>query len=288
MIGFHKLHGLGNNFIFFNEINQDLSLLKKKEVIKLLCSTEQGIGSDGAIFLSLPRDPKHHCRMQMFNSDGTEAEMCGNAIRGVGHLFDDLHRGINPILVETAVGVKEVSYVGVEKGASFYKAQMGKALFDLVPTGELVPEEKRKTLDWKERNFSPIYVNVGNPHAVIFLKSPLKLDEMKSAGAWLETHANHPRRINIEFVEVISRNEAKVFVWERGCGMTQACGTGATAVAAAGIREGLFDSKVTIQMPGGNLVIEQNENQVLSMTGPVQEVATGQLSPSLVMQFGSM
>jgi diaminopimelate epimerase len=288
MIGFHKLHGLGNNFIFFNEINQDLSLLKKPEVITLLCNTQQGLGSDGVIFISLPKDPKHQCRMQMFNSDGTEAEMCGNAIRGVGHLFDDMHQGITPILVETQGGVKEVSFVGVENGTTFYKAQMGKPLFDLVQTGELIAESKRKSLDWKERDFAPIYVNVGNPHAVIFLKAPFKLDEMKSAGAWLETHVNHPRRINVEFVEVISRNEASVFVWERGCGMTQACGTGATAVAAAGIKEGLFDSKITIHMPGGDLIIEQNENQVLSMTGPVQEVATGQLSSSLVMQFGAM
>ena len=285
MIGFHKIHGLGNCFIFFEEFNLDLSFLKKPEVVKLLCDTSHGLGSDGLVFVGHARDPKHHCRMQMFNTDGTEAEMCGNAIRCVAHIFDHLHLGTNPILIETAVGIKEVSYVGVKNGEVFYKAQMGKAILDLVSTGELVSEDKRKPLDWNGREFKPVYVNVGNPHAVIFIDMPMTNDEMKSVGAWLESHANHPRRINVEFVEVVSRSEAKVHVWERGCGMTQACGTGATAVTVAGIEQGHFDRQVTIIMPGGNLTIEQNADKELFMTGPIQEVATGTLSGSLLKRF---
>ena len=285
MIGFHKMHGLGNNFIFFDEINHDLTKLKEPEVIKLLCDVKQGIGADGLVFLGKPRDLKHDCRMEIYNSDGTEAEMCGNAIRGIGHLFDHLHLGKELIKVETKGGLKEVNYVKVDTGTAFYRAQMGSASFDLVASGELISADKRKPLECKERTFNPIYVNVGNPHAVIFLKAPLKTDEMRAVGAWLETHPNHPRRINIEFVEIISRSEAKVTVWERGCGFTQACGTGATAVTAAGIKEGLLDSNVTIHMPGGDLQIEQDEEGILYMTGPIQEVASGQLSPSLVYQF---
>lgn len=285
MIGFNKIHGLGNCFIFFEEINQDLSFLKKPEVIQLLCETSKGLGSDGLIFIRPPKDPKHHCRMQMFNTDGSEAEMCGNAIRGVAHMFDHLHLGVNPVLIETNGGIKEVSFVEVKDGEAFYKAQMGKALMDLVSTGELLSEDKRKPLDWNGRTLNPVYVNVGNPHAVIFLDQPLKTDEMKTVGAWLESHANHPRRINVEFVEVISRREAKVSVWERGCGMTQACGTGATAVTAAGIEKGLFDKRVTIHMPGGDLIIEQSDARDMYMTGPVQEVASGILSGSLLHKF---
>jgi diaminopimelate epimerase len=285
MIGFHKIHGLGNSFIFFEEMNQDLSCIKAPEKIRLLCSTGRGLGSDGLVFIGPAKDPKHHCRMEMFNTDGTEAEMCGNAIRGAAHLFDHQHLGISPILIETKGGIKEVSFVGVKDGETFYKAQMGAALFDLVATGELAAEEKRKKLEWKELSFEPVYVNVGNPHAVIFLKTPLTTDEMKSVGAWLETHANHPRRINIEFVEVISRREATVNVWERGCGMTQACGTGATAVAAAGIRQGIFDHSVTIHMPGGDLTIEQDARGILSMTGPVQEVAVGQITSAMTYRL---
>jgi len=285
MIGFHKIHGLGNCFIFFEEMNQDLGFLKKPEVIKLLCETSRGLGSDGLVFIGSPKDPKHHCRMQMFNTDGSEAEMCGNAIRCVAHIYDHLHLGTSPILIETAGGIKEVSYVGVKDGEVFYKAQMGKAILDLVSTGELVSEDKRKALDWNGREFKPVYVNVGNPHAVIFLDMPMTNDEMKSVGAWLESHANHPRRINVEFVEVLSRKEARIHIWERGCGMTQACGTGATAVTVAGIEQGLFDREVTIHMPGGDLTIEQTAKKDLYMTGPIQEVATGTLSGSLLTRF---
>jgi len=285
MIGFHKMHGLGNSFIFFEEMNQDLSCIKTPEKIKLLCSPGKGLGSDGIVFVMPAKDPKHHCRMQMFNTDGSEAEMCGNAVRCVAHIFDQQQLGINPVLIETLGGIKEVSFVEVKDGEAFYKAQMGPALFDLVPTGELVPEERRKALNWNEMNFEPVYVNVGNPHAVIFLKTPLTADEMKAAGAWLETHANHPRRINVEFVEIISSNEAVVNVWERGCGMTQACGTGATAVAAAGIKAGHFDTRVTVHMPGGDLIIEQDARGSLAMTGPVQEVAVGQLSAGMAYRL---
>lgn len=285
MIGFRKIHGLGNCFIFFEEMNQDLSFLKKPEVIKLLCETGKGLGSDGLVFVGNPKDPKHHCRMQMFNTDGTEAEMCGNAIRCVAHIYDSLYQGVDPVIIETAGGIKEVSYVGVKNGEVFYKAQMGQAILDLVSTGELVSPDKRKPLDWNGREFKPVYINVGNPHAVIFVDMPMTNDEMKSVGAWLELHANHPRRINVEFVEVISRKEARIHIWERGCGMTQACGTGATAVTVAGIEKGLFDNEVIIHMPGGDLTIEQTGSKDLYMTGPIQEVATGTLSSSLFNRF---
>ncbi|MBU1107423.1 MAG: diaminopimelate epimerase [Candidatus Riflebacteria bacterium] len=281
MIGFHKMHGLGNCFIFFDEFNQDLSFIKTPEKIKLLCTTSHGLGSDGLIFINPPRDTKHHCRMEMFNTDGSEAEMCGNAIRGTAMLFDRKALGFSPVLIETRSGVKEVSFIKVSDGEAFYRAQMGKASFDLVRSGELVSEEKRKSLVWNSLTFEPLYANVGNPHAVIFMKNMLSLDEMKAAGAWLETHTNHPRRINVEFVDVLSRNEARVHVWERGCGMTAACGTGATAVVAAGIQKGLFDKKVTIHMSGGDLIIEQDENSLMYMTGPVQEVAIGQISAGM-------
>lgn len=281
MIGFHKMHGLGNCFIFFDEFNQDLSFIKTPEKIRLLCTTSHGLGSDGLVFIGPPRDAKHHCRMEMFNVDGSEAEMCGNAIRGAAMLFDRKALGFSPVLIETRSGIKEVSFIKVSDGEAFYRAQMGQANFDLVRSGELVSEDRRKPLDWNSLNFEPVYANVGNPHAVIFMKNMLTHDEMKTAGAWLETHINHPRRINVEFVDVISRNEARVYVWERGCGMTAACGTGATAVAAAGIKQGLFDKKVTIHMPGGDLIIEQDDNALLYMTGPVQEVAIGQISSGM-------
>ncbi len=281
MIAYSKMHGLGNSFIFFDEMNQEFNLLRKPETLRLLCDARSGIGADGIIFMMPPRDPKHHCRMQMFNTDGSEAEMCGNAVRCLAHLFARRQTGAGQILIETSSGVKEVGLVNSARGESFYRAQMGPAIFDLVSTGELLPADRCKALTWNERTFEPIHVNVGNPHAVIFLKAPMSSDEMKTAGAWLETHPNHPRRINIEFVEVISRKEARINIWERGCGMTQACGTGATATAAAGIKLGHFDKQVTIHMPGGDLLIEQDPKGIMFMTGPVQEICEGQIAPGL-------
>jgi diaminopimelate epimerase len=285
MIGFRKMHGLGNCFIFFDESLQKLDFLKKEKAVKLLCAPARGLGADGLVFIQNPVNSHHHCRMQIFNSDGSEAEMCGNAIRGVGHIFNKLQLGINPIIVESMNGTTEVDFIGVRHGESFYRAEIGKPDFDLVASGELASPENRKELKFNEQVFRPVYVNVGNPHAVIFCESPMQPDEMRKAGAWLESHANHPRKINVEFVEVISRNEAKVNVWERGCGMTQACGTGACAVAAAGISHNIFYNSVSINMPGGSLKIEQSEDGKISMTGPVQEVAVGNLSSSFLSQL---
>ncbi|HEY9069202.1 MAG TPA: diaminopimelate epimerase [Candidatus Ozemobacteraceae bacterium] len=282
MYSFYKMHGLGNHFVFFDEMGQDCSRLKKPRIIQLLCDQRRGIGADGIIFITEPRDPKHHCRMQMFNIDGTEAEMCGNAIRGVAHLFRAHCLGIEPVLIETGGGLREVRFEGAKAGTAYYRVEMGPATFDLVPTGELVPEKARKPLDWEGEKLDPIYVNVGNPHAALFIPEPWDEDEMVRVGAWLETHANHPRRINVEFVQVLSPHEVRVHVWERGCGMTQACGTGATAVTAAGIKAGKLQSPVTVHMPGGDLSISQEKNGTLYMAGPIQEVAAGRLTSAFL------
>ena len=288
MFCFHKMHGLGNQFIFFDELNQDLSRLKKPGILRTLSDPGYGLAGDGVIFIQPPRDPKNHCCMQMFNVDGTEAEMCGNAIRGVAHLFKQRHLGFDPISIETKCGVKEVRSGVVKDGKCHYRVEMGTPAFDLTTTGELLSAKDRKPLRWKEKILEPFYVNVGNPHAMLFLDSSMTRDEMISLGAWLESHPNHPRRINVEFVEVLSTREVKVSVWERGCGMTKACGTGATAVSAAGIKLGKLVSPVTVHMPGGDLSISQSTGGVLFMTGPVQEIASGQLSASFVHDLFSL
>ncbi len=282
MYSFHKMHALGNHFVFFDEMGQDFSRLKKPRVLQLLCDPRRGIGADGIVFIMDPRDPKHHCRMQMFNTDGTEAEMCGNAIRCVAHLFKAHCLGIEPVLVETGGGIREVRFEGASNGTATYRVEMGSASFDLISTGELVGEKDRKPLDWEGENLEPVHVNVGNPHAVLFVDEPWDEDEMVRAGAWLETHANHPRRINVEFVQILSPHEVRVHVWERGCGMTQACGTGATAVTAAGIRAKKLQSPVTVHMPGGDLSISQEKGGVLFMAGPAQEIISGELTAAFL------
>ncbi len=282
MFEFHKMHGLGNYFLFFDELMQDFSRLKQPQIIRTLCDVRFGVGADGLVFIMPPHDTRHQCRMQVFNADGSEAEMCGNAIRGVAHWYKKHHLGFEPILVETRSGVRQVYSSDVRDGFCMYRVEMGKVNFDLTTSGELLPEAERKPLVWDEETLTPHYANVGNPHAVLFVNQPLSQDAMMKMGAWLETHPNHPRRINIEFVEILSAHEVKVTVWERGCGMTHACGTGATAVAATGIKTGKLQSPVTVHMPGGDLILEQMGDGTMFMTGPVQEVCDGHLAPSFV------
>jgi diaminopimelate epimerase len=282
MLAFHRLHALGNHFLVLDETGQDFSRFKRPAVLKTLCNTRTGLGGDGVIFIMDPKDPKHHCRMQYFNADATEAEICGNALRAVAHLYRSHRLGLDPLVVETMAGPRQVTFEREADGAAFYRVEMGAATFDLTATGELLAESARKPLEWHGDRVTPEYVNVGNPHAVLFLTEPMSPDEMISMGAWLESHANHPRRINVEFVEVLSRSEVRVHVWERGCGMTQACGTGATAVTAAGVKTGRLDREVTVRMPGGNLQITMDGTGTLFMAGAVQEVAIGQMLPSFV------
>ncbi len=282
MFEFHKMHGLGNHFIFFDEMKGDFSKLKHPGIIQTLCNGSRGIGGDGVIFIMNPANSKHQCRMQMFNVDGSEAEMCGNAIRCVAHHYRKHHHCLPGILIETKGGLREVYPADQKKGVSFYKVDMGRPEFELVSTGELAPLSHRKKVVWHDEELSPVLVNVGNPHAVIFLEAPLAEDEMVSLGPWMETHPNYPKRINVEFVEIISETEIKVSVWERGCGMTSACGTGATASAAAGMKIGKLASPVTVHMPGGDLIVSRGDRETLFMTGPVQEVAYGKLSRTFV------
>jgi diaminopimelate epimerase len=282
MFEFQKLHGLGNHFIFFDEMGQDFQKLKQPAGIKAMCDVKYGLGADGIIFITDPTDATCQCCMQMFNVDGSEAEMCGNAIRGVAHLYKNHHKGIEPIRIQTRAGVREIRSAGEKDGACFYTVDMGKAQFDLTKTGDQLPADKQKPMVWHDDSVQPYYVHVGNPHAMLFLESKMDRDAMISMGAWLEMHPNHPRRINVEFVEVLGKQEIRVTVWERGCGMTSACGTGATACVAMAIKLGKVSAPVTVHMPGGDLFISQNESGNLLMTGPVQEVAVGQLAPSFV------
>lgn len=282
MITFYKMHALGNHFIFIDEFEYDISYFKNPKVIRFLCDYNKGIGGDGVVFLQKPKDLTHHCRMQIFNADGSEAEMCGNAIRGAAHLFRKHQLGETQLLIETLSGPRLVSFEYETKGTSFYKVEMGKPIFDLVATGELLPANERKTLEWQGETLEPFYANFGNPHLMLFLNSPMSRDEMIALGAWLETHPNHPRRINVEFVEIKNPSEANVTVWERGCGMTQACGTGATAVAAVGIKRGLLSPPVTIHMPGGDLIITKDDKDVYYKTGPIQEIYSGILTSAFI------
>ena len=282
------MHHLGNHFILFDELGvgeKEYARLRTASAVRAICDSQFGLGADGVVFLRKPADNKHSCRMQMFNRDGSEAEMCGNALLALGHLFLQRHRSPAPILVETGGGVREVHATGAsEEGLPRYRIDLGQVGFDLESTGELLSAGKRKDLVWRDEALTPTYANVGNPHAVLFSDQGFENDAMLSLGAWLEMHPNHPRRINVEFARVLDPHQVQVHVWERGCGMTNACGTGAAAVAASGIRQGRLKSPVTVNRPGGRLLIEL-EGASTFLTGAVQEVADGRLSESFVKRI---
>ena len=248
---FVKMHGLGNDYIYFDCTgnNQALLLLPVMTTYApLLCDRHRGIGGDGLVFI-LP-DKKAELRMRIFNADGSEAEMCGNAARCVGyyavcrHLVKGKQLRLATIGGERLIEVKDREHISVQMGAP---RDLGTQLID-------------------GRSYH--CVDIGNPHAVTLLtdNDALTTELVHNIGSQVETDPLFPNRTNVEFGVVIDRHHVAMRVWERGSGETQACGTGATATAFACIRQGLCDSPVTVTLLGGNLTITLDGEEA-TMTG---------------------
>ncbi|MFZ2959246.1 MAG: diaminopimelate epimerase [Candidatus Ozemobacteraceae bacterium] len=300
-VPFWKMHHLGNHFVFLNEFafssaseaDAQWNFLKTPGAVRLMCDPARGIGADGVVFLRRPHLLPGDARMQIFNRDGGEAEICGNALLCLGHLYQSvIDSRSSTVSIEAGGSLRELVMQELESGFPRYRLQLGTVSFDLFKTGELDHLLSREPLLFTHHGTSikkdeennpvalpePIYVNVGNPHAVFFFDHPLPFSDMEALGSQLETHPRHPRRINVEFVTVESPSHARVYVWERGCGMTDACGTGAAAVCAAGVREGRLQTPVTIHMPGGSLQVDVDSQGHVALTGTVHETVHGELS----------
>ena len=269
---FHKYHGLGNNFVILDDRRGKAP--KGPEWVRAVCDVNRGIGADGILYLQRPDDRKDDFRMQIINSDGSEAEMCGNGIRCLAKYVNDL--GISKkktLRIETLAGVKvTVLEKGPDKRTSLVTVDMGSPKLD---------GEKTETIllpDGKEARFTP--VSMGNPHAVIFEKHDVA--GAKVLGPLIEHHKRFPQRTNVEFLEILSKREANLVVFERGCGITQACGTGACASAFAGVLLGRFDegSPITLHLLGGDLHITVSRDlSSILMKGPAVAVFKGELDP---------
>ena len=228
-----------------------------------------GIGSDGLILIC-PSE-RADCKMRMFNVDGSEGEMCGNAIRCVGKYVYD-HKVIpekNPLAVETLGGIKYLDLTVKDGKVTEVTVDMG------VPelTSQL-PEPI--VVDGQELEF--VGISVGNPHAVYFCEDIDSLD-LEKIGPAYENHPRFPNRVNTEFIQLVDRNHIRMRVWERGSGETWACGSGATASVTACILLGYTDEKVEVELRGGTLTIEWNrETGRIYMTGPAVEVFSGELT----------
>ena len=276
MIKFTKMHGLGNDYVYIDAISQNIE--RKSELAQFVSNRNFGVGSDGLILIE--RSTVADFKMTMFNSDGSQAEMCGNGIRCVAKfVYDKKMTDKTTLKIETLAGIK-ILELDVEKGeVKKVRVDMGEPILEAekIPVISTENPVKNLVLTAKDKEFKFTCVSMGNPHAITIVEDTNKFD-VKKYGEELEVNKAFPKRTNVEFVQIIDRKTIRMRVWERGAGETLACGTGACATAVACNLNGLTDRKVTIELLGGNLEIEWNkENNHVYMTGPATTVFEGDL-----------
>lgn len=267
-LAFWKMHGLGNDFIVFD--SRDTGFVPSPAQVRKMCDRHFGIGADQVLLLLASR--RADFRMRVFNSDGSEAEMCGNGIRCLARYIRMRKISARSKLeIETLAGIISPEFVG-----SDVRVNMGKPEFEPSRIPAELPEQAvARPFEVDGNLFNITVLGMGNPHCVI----PVEYVDgvpLSYLGSLIEHHKLFPRGVNVEFAQVLDRKHLKVRVWERGSGETLACGTGACAAAVACALTGLSDRKVTVTLPGGNLKIEwlKDEDPVF-MTGPAQMVFQG-------------
>ena len=277
MLQFTKMHGLGNDYVYMDAINQKIE--KRSELAKFVSDRHFGIGSDGLILICTSE--KADFRMQMFNQDGSEAEMCGNGIRCVGKfVYDKGLTNKETITVETLAGIKTLVMTAKNGKIETARVDMGEPILEPEKIPVISDENPVKNLKLKEeeKEFTFTCVSMGNPHAVTFIKEDVNKFDICKYGAKLEINNAFPKKANIEFINVIDDKTLKMRVWERGAGETLACGTGACASVVAAILNGYTKRDVTVHLLGGDLKIkwDENDNHVY-MTGPATTVFEGKI-----------
>lgn len=274
---FTKMHGLGNDYVYINCFEEKVE--NPSELARFVSDRHFGVGSDGLVLI-LPSE-KADFRMRMFNSDGSEAEMCGNAIRCVGkYVYDNKMTDKKTVSVETLAGIKvlELSLGGDEK-VELVRVDMGEPILNPrdIPVDSDLDRFVDEPVKIMDEEYRVTCVSMGNPHAVTYVQN-VKDFPLEKVGPLMENHSLFPKRINAEFVEIVNRNYLKMRVWERGAGETMACGTGACAVLVASCLNGFSERKATVELLGGKLIIEWNEeNNHVYKTGPATFVFNGTL-----------
>lgn len=282
-VDFSKWQALGNDYIIIDA--RDLPFKLTGPRATLLCDRHFGIGADGVLIWK--ESIKADFKLEIFNPDGSRAEMCGNGVRILGrYLVDWSYAGRKRKLeIETGAGLISVSV----KRDGMVRVKMGLAVLGGpgIKGYAGVPGESEALGAWLEAGSSEhqfTFVDMGNPHCVIEVDD---LDDigLELLGPEIENHALFPNRTNVEFMNVLGDSEVEMRVWERGVGETSACGTGACAVAVAAIRSRGVVSPVTVHLPGGDLVIEVDEEMAVVMTGPAEEVYSGTISDELIKKL---
>jgi diaminopimelate epimerase len=274
-MNFWKMHGLGNDYVVIDNRDDAIPEKETTALAKRLCERRFSVGADGLLLVY--KSAKADVRMRIFNSDGSEAEMCGNGIRCFAkYCYENAITPKSEFDVETNAGIKHI-VLTVEKGAvKLVKVDMGapnwnRSTLPMQGKGTCINEDLQVDED---ETYKVTCLSMGNPHCVIFVEN---LDEfpVEYIGPMIENNPAFPKRTNVGFVQVLGKNELKVRVWERGCGETLACGTGTCAAAAAANRLGKVKDKVTVHVLGGDLQVEVGKT--IFLTGAAEKVFEGRL-----------
>ncbi len=268
ILNYIKMHGLKNDFIIIDSRDKKISLNKNK--LKKISNRKKGLGCDQIVFLEKSKNNKASAFIKFFNSDGSKTNACGNAARCVAHLL---------------MKEEKKKKITMQTDASFLYAYLNKNNHITVDLGKAyfawnkIPLKKK--INYEKLHFNlniiskPFLVNIGNPHIVFFVNN-LKKINLKKIGPKIEKNSIFPEKINVNFAKIINNNQIKLKVWERGAGITKACGTGASATAIAAIKNKLVNKKFcNIFMAGGKLKIEYKKNKHVLITGPVKILKKG-------------
>lgn len=263
---FTKMHGCGNDYIYINGF--EVKVDNPAELSIKMSNRNFGVGSDG-IVLILPSD-KADFRMRMFNADGSEAEMCGNAIRCVGkYVYDNKMTDKSMVSIETLAGIKILDMTVVDGKVTYAKVDMGEPILkaEYIPViSDKYPVIKEK-IDVLYKTYEFTCVSMGNPHTITFVNDTDNYP-IEEIGKLVEIHEKFPKKVNVEFVEIIDSTTIKMRVWERGSGETLACGTGACATLVASVLNNLVERKAVVKLIGGDLLIEwDKESNHIYMSG---------------------
>ena len=274
VVKFWKMHGLGNDYVVIDNRNGKIGTAEAGGLARRLCERRFSVGADGLLLVET--SSVADVKMRIFNADGSEAEMCGNGVRCFAkYCYENNIARKKELTVETLAGIRRTWLTVQGNAVAFVRVDMGaptleRSKIPMVGAGMCVNED----LQVNGEHYNVACLSVGNPHCVIFVDS---VDDfpVEQVGPRIENHKLFPKRTNVEFAQVLNRNELKVRVWERGCGETFACGTGACAAVVAGNMLGKVDSTVRVHLVGGDLEVEYAERLFLS--GAAEKVFEGKM-----------
>lgn len=273
---FTKMQGLGNDYIYVNGETERIDNLSASA--KVLSDRHYGIGADGLILIQ--KSEIADFKMEMYNSDGSRGEMCGNGIRCVGkYVYDKQLTDKTDLTIETLAGIRDLQLQVVDKKVISVKVDMGKPILAAREIPMLIPKTLciNEPIQILEKTYCLTGVSMGNPHVVLFVDCADSFP-VEEIGRLLEHSYLFPNRVNVEFVEIMDRDTIKMRVWERGSGETLACGTGACAAVVASVLNHYTENQVTVKLLGGDLEIEwDREKDTVYMTGPAEMVFDGEI-----------